>query len=96
MIAGLAQGYSISSLGEIFQGLLSIWGFTVNLLNLLEYVKYFEFSLISINQYNINFAWPYTADSIDCQLTQLFPHMFIQAFTDYWSVKASSQLGHMS
>ena len=45
---------------------------------------------------NINFAWPYTADSIDCQLTQLFPHMFIQAFTDYWSVKASGQLGHMS
>ena len=93
MIVSLAQSYSISILGEIFQGLLFRLGIHCKFL---EYVEYFEFSLISINQYNINFAWPNTANSIDSQLTQLFPHMFIQAFTDYWSVKASSQLGHLS
>ena len=47
MIAGMVQGYSISSLGEIFSGIF------------------------------------------------LFPHMFIQAFTDYWSVKTSGQLGQV-
>ena len=34
-----------------------------------------------------NFPWPYTANSIENQLTQLFPHMFIQAYTDYWNVR---------
>ena len=93
MIAGLVQGYSISILGEIFQGLL----FCLSIYRkFLEFTEYFEFSLIYVNQYNINFAWPHTVDSIDSRLTQLFPHMFIQAFTDYWSVKASSQLGHLS
>ena len=62
----------------------SVWGFTVNLLNLLKYGKYFEFSFIN------------PAKSIGKQLTQLFSHMCIQAFTDYWGVKASGQLGHMS
>ena len=42
-----------------------------------------NFHYISINQYNINFPWPYTANSIVKQLTQLFPQMFIQAYTDY-------------
>ena len=60
------------------------------MLNILNLFIYFYQSV------NINLAWPCTADSIDWQLTQLFPYMFIQAFTDYWSVKASGQLGHMS
>ena len=85
MIAGIVQGYSISILDEIqlVSGVIAVtFGeFTVKLLNLLEY---FEFSFISINQYNINSPWPYTAKSIVKQLTQLFTHMFIQAFTDYW------------
>ena len=34
-----------------------------------------------------NFPWPYTANSIVNQLTQLFSHMFIQAYTDYWNVR---------
>ena len=83
----MVQGYSISSLGEIFQGLLC---------RLSIYSKFFEFFIYFYQSVNINLAWPYTADPIDCQLTQLFPHMFIQAFTDYWSVKTSGQLGHMS
>ena len=39
---------------------------------------YLEFLLISMNQYNINFAWPHTANSIDSQLTQLFPHSLLE------------------
>ena len=61
--------------------------FTVKFTKFLEYVEYLEFSWICVNQYNINFAWPNTANSIVKQLTQLFPHMFIQAYTDYWSVR---------
>ena len=34
-----------------------------------------------------NFPWPYTANSIVNQLTQVFSHMFIQAYTDYWNVR---------
>ena len=97
MIAGMVQGYSISSLGEIFQELLcrlSIYSkfieFTLNMLNILNFFIYFCQSV------NIYSPWPYPAKSIVKQLTQLFSHMFIQAFTDYWSVKTSGQLGHMS
>ena len=35
-----------------------------------------------------------SANSIDSQLNQLIPTL--GAFTDYWNVKASSQLGHLS
>ena len=62
--------------------------------HLFKYVKYFAFLLISLNQYNINSPWPYTAKSIDSQLTQLFSHMLIQALPTTWC-KTSSQLGHM-
>ena len=34
-----------------------------------------------------NFPWPYTANSIKNQLTQLFSHLCIQAYTDYWNVR---------
>ena len=34
-----------------------------------------------------NFPWPYTANSIVNQLTQLFSHLCIQAYTDYWNVR---------
>ena len=86
----MAQGYSISSLGEIFQELLCRLSIYSNMLNILN------FSFISIKSVNIYSPWPYPAKSIVKQLTQLFSHMFIQAFTDYWSVKTSGQLGHMS
>ena len=56
MISGMVQGYSISSLGEIFQELLcrlTIYSKFTELLNLLEYVEYFEsFHLfLSISKY---------------------------------------------
>ena len=57
---------------------------------------YFE---IFINQYNIPRPLPYTAKSIVNQLTQLFSHMFIHAFTNWhWLLecKASGHLGHLS
>ena len=73
-----------------FQGLLL---FCLSIYS--KFSELFAFSLISINQYNINSPWPYTAKSIDSQLTQLFPHMFIQALLTT-SCKASSQLGHLS
>ena len=41
MIAGLVQGYSISRLGEIFQGLL--FRFSIYC-KFLEFTEYFEFS----------------------------------------------------
>ena len=84
MIVSLVQVTHFQYWVKFFRDCFSIWRFTVKLLNFLEYVKYFEFSFISINQYNINSPWPYTAKSIDSQLTQLFTHMFIQALTEYW------------
>ena len=56
-------------------------------------LNFFIYFYQSVNIYS---PWPYPAKSIDWQLTQLFPYMFIQGFTDYWGVKASGQLGHMS
>ena len=58
-----------------FKGLL--------LFRLSNYSKFSELFAFSLNQYNINCAWPNTANSIMKQLTQLFPHMFIHAYTDY-------------
>ena len=69
-----------------FKGLL--------LFRLSNYSKFSELFAFSLNQYNINSPWPYTAKSIDSQLTQLFFHMFIQALLTT-SCKTSSQLGHM-
>ena len=100
MIAGMVQGYLNPSLGEIFQELLCRLGiyseFTEFTWILLEYVEYFEFFIYFYQSLNIYSPWPYPAKSIVRQLTQRISSMFIQAFTDYWGVKASGQLGHMS
>ena len=43
---------------------------------------------LSVNIYS---PWPYSAKSIERQLTHLISSVFIQAVTDYWGVKASGQ-----
>ena len=75
MIASLARSYSISVPDEI------------QLVSGVIAVPTEVFIVNFVNQYNINFPWPNTANSIVKQLTQLFPHMFIQAYTDYWNVR---------
>ena len=82
MIAGMVQGYLNSNLGKILQQLLCRLGI---------YSKYFEFFIYFYQSVNIYSPWPYSAKSIERQLTQLISSMFIQAFTDYWGVKASGQ-----
>ena len=77
----MVQGYLNSNLGEHFQQLLCRLGI---------YSKYFEF-IHFYQSVNIYSPWPYSAKSIERQLTQLISSMFIQAFTDYWGVKASGQ-----
>ena len=78
----MVQGYLNSNLGEIFQQLLCHLGI---------YSKYFEFFIYFYQSVNIYSPWPYSAKSIERQLIQLISSMFIQAFTDYWGVKASGQ-----
>ena len=82
MIDGRVQGYLNSNRGENFQQLLGRLGI---------YSKYFEFFIYFYQSVNIYSPWPYSAKSIERQLTQLISSMFIQAFTDYWGVKASGQ-----
>ena len=78
----MVQGYLNSNLGEILQQLLCRSGI---------YSKYFEFFIYFYQSVNIYSPWPHSAKSIERQLTQLISNMFIQAFTDYWGVKASGQ-----
>ena len=78
----MVQGYLNSNLGENFQQLLCHLGI---------YSKYFEFFIHFYQSVNIYSPWPHSAKSIERQLTQLISSMFIQAFTDYWGVKASGQ-----
>ena len=88
MIAGMVQGYLNSNLGENFQELLCHLGIYSKFT---EYVEYFEFFIYFYQSVNIYSPWPYSAKSIERQLTQMISSMFIQAFTDYWGVKASGQ-----
>ena len=54
------------------------------MVNCLEHLwQFYWISCIFINQYNLYFPWPNTANSIVRQLTQLFPHLFIHAITDW-------------
>ena len=46
------------------------------MLILLVFIDFYQ----SVQYY---YPWPNTANSIVKQLTQLFPHMFIHAYTDY-------------
>ena len=86
MIAGMAQGYSISSLGEIFQELLCRLSIYSNMLNIL--------SFSSISKYLQSMA---LSSQVNCKAIDSADLSHVHSgITDYWGVKTSGQLGHMS
>ena len=64
-----------------FKGFFPFQEFYCNFLNM------WYISNICSQSVQCNFPWPYTANSIVKQLTQLFSHMFTQAYTDYRNVR---------